>query len=470
MRSALICMMALVCSTALGAQITVDCAQANGTIRPLHGANGGPLMHGEFVDLSARFRELGFPFLRLHDCQYPNPAVVDIHAVFPNFAADPASPDSYDFRRTDDYLQSILEVGSRIYYRLGQSIEHTRVKYRVHPPPDAQKWADICAGIIRHYTQGWANGFDHDILYWEIWNEPENRPACWTGTDEQFLALYEAAAVTIKRRFPALKVGGPGFGHTGSFREGRFEPAPLLKLLLERCRDRAIPLDFLSWHLYTNDPLECVTRAKALRSLLDAHGLMKTELHLNEWNYLPDNDWGPCSPQQQGPPRDRFFQRIASAEGAAFDAAVLINMQDSPIDQAMYYNAENHTFGALFTFNGTPTTAFYAFKSFVAMLATPERLRVTGGDGRGVAALAGINRDRGIVQVLLSSREPRRGVLSIRLVNLPWNGPTHCEVHAVDSRRSLEESDERILRDGPAELELPASAPAVFLVRLRRAP
>ena len=59
----------------------------------------------------------------------------------------------------------------------------------MHPPADAAKWAAICVGIIRHYNEGWANGFHHGIRYWEIWNEPENRPAMWTGTDEDYLAL-----------------------------------------------------------------------------------------------------------------------------------------------------------------------------------------------------------------------------------------------------------------------------------------
>ena len=40
-------------------------------------------------------------------------------------------------------------------------------------PKDFKKWAVICEHIIRHYTEGWADGFFYDMPYWEIWNEPD---------------------------------------------------------------------------------------------------------------------------------------------------------------------------------------------------------------------------------------------------------------------------------------------------------
>jgi hypothetical protein len=130
--------------------IRVEPTIALGTIRPLHGVNNGPICFGGLVDLSSRFRELRIPVVRLHDCEWPNPAVVDIPTIFPDFRADPDDPASYHFERTDDYLQSILDVGADIVYRLGTSIEHTGRKYHVHPPSDIQKWADICVHIVRH--------------------------------------------------------------------------------------------------------------------------------------------------------------------------------------------------------------------------------------------------------------------------------------------------------------------------------
>lgn len=57
---------------------------------------------------------------------------------------------------------------------------------------DFQKWAVVCEHIVRHYNEGWADGYHLNIKYWEIWNEPDlgsEDPATsktWGGTKEQF--------------------------------------------------------------------------------------------------------------------------------------------------------------------------------------------------------------------------------------------------------------------------------------------
>ena len=87
------------------------------------------------------------------------------------------------------------------------SIEWGSKKYSSVVPPDLHKWAQICEHIVRHYNEGWNNGFHYGIEYWEIWNEPEN-PSMWQGTKEQFFELYRVAANHLKSTFPQLKVGG----------------------------------------------------------------------------------------------------------------------------------------------------------------------------------------------------------------------------------------------------------------------
>ena len=61
---------------------------------------------------------------------------------------------------------------------------------------DFRKWTEICAGIVRHYNCGWANGFKFGIKYWEIWNEPEN-PPMWDGTRQEFFELYRTASLRL---------------------------------------------------------------------------------------------------------------------------------------------------------------------------------------------------------------------------------------------------------------------------------
>ena len=117
-------------------EIRVDCGARRGRIRALHGANNGPRCFGGLVDLSASYREAGFPSLRLHDCEWPADSYVDVHAVFPRFEADPEDPANYDFRLTDEYLAAIAALGMDIVYRLGCRIEHTTHRRHAHPPAD----------------------------------------------------------------------------------------------------------------------------------------------------------------------------------------------------------------------------------------------------------------------------------------------------------------------------------------------
>jgi hypothetical protein len=417
-------------------ELRIDASRPGQSIRALHGVNSGPLHLGETLDLSADHRELGIPLTRLHDCNWPTPHVVDIHAIFPRFDADASLPASYDFARTDDYLEAIVAAGSGIVFRLGESIEHSKRKYRVHPPADAAKWAAICLGIIRHYNEGWADGFHHKIRYWEIWNEPENRPAMWTGNDDDYYRLYATAAKAIKGEFPDVMVGGPAVGHAGQMQGDRLEPTPFVRGFLQRCRGDGLPLDFFSWHTYTNDPRELARRSHGVRRLLDDHGFSRTENHLNEWNYLPDNDWGPMLTQKPLE-RQAWFRRIHGAEGAAFTAAALMLLQDSPLDVSNFYSADIQGFG-LFSEHGVRHKNFYALRAFRMLLDTPQRLPLQGQMPDGVVAMAGINAEKSAITVLIGNASSAEATLRLRVDRMAWQGESECEVRCVDDRRDLE--------------------------------
>jgi hypothetical protein len=307
-------LLVFVAALSLGAELRVDCGKQAGTIRALHGGNCGPVNYGEMVDVSAYHKEVGIPYIRLHDCHWPVVDVVDMHVIFPDLNADPSKPESYNFERTDDYLQSIVKTGAKIIFRLGESIEHTKKKLYVHPPKDYEKWAAACVGIVRHYNDGWANGFKLGIKYWEIWNEPEVRPQMWSGTDEDYLRLYGIASKAIKARFPDVFVGGPGASDAGNLKNGTYQPPKFGVKLLEYCKLEGAPLDFFSWHRYTPNPQDYIALAKGVRGMLDRYGFTKTESQLNEWNYLPGNDWGPMMLQGQGPRREKMYDLIGGAQ------------------------------------------------------------------------------------------------------------------------------------------------------------
>ncbi len=199
------------------AKISVNFDKVTGKIKPMHCVNGGPiksLVYGGAATMED-FKAARFPFVRNHDVSYCSnfggEHIVDISAIFPNFEKDAYDEASYDFELTDEYIKRIYEVGSESFYRLGQKIEHWQKKYGSVPPSDFKKWAVICEHIIRHYNEKWNDGFELDIKYWEVWNEPDNIPACWTGTIEEYYSLYEITASHLKKCFPNIRVGGAAF-------------------------------------------------------------------------------------------------------------------------------------------------------------------------------------------------------------------------------------------------------------------
>jgi len=440
-------------------ELTADFSRIAGSIRPLNSTNLGPLsMHG-CLDTTSYYRELGFPFVRLHDAPYAMFNTVDISNIFPLFHADETDPANYVFAPTDDYIQSILDCGGRIVYRLGQTIEHNkRRKYFIHPPIDTAKWARICVNIVRHYNEGWANGHRHGIRHWEIWCEPEIN-LLWSGTPDQYFQLYETTARALKAHDPDLMVGGPAACDFDDFSRN----------FATYCRDHQIPLDFFSWHNY-NGIQKTYTAAIEVRTFLDGLGLNRVESHLNEWSRCFDGFVHMSDPGRLAGP---MFARVAGPEGAAFVAAMLCLMQDLPLDMANYYWALPGGWGMFDSF-GAPNKLYFSFKAFRLLRdLTPQRVQVTGNDpATGVAILAGLAEDGRSAGVLVANAEGPgsnwngRGKLRLTLTGLPW--VAEARVHVIDASHSLSPRETIPVTREPFELELPA--PAAVWLELRPAP
>ncbi len=395
--------------------ITVDFAKPIGAIKPLHGLNNGPVAFGAMLDNRHRYRELGVPWVRLHDTNWPHPREVDVPQIFPDFAADPDDPDSYCFGPTDDYLQSILDTGARIIYRLGTSIEHYARKRYVFAPPDPAKWARICLGIVRHYTEGWADGIPGAVEYWEIWNEADIGTPMWSGSYDQYLELYRVTATTLKAYNAELKVGGPAHG---------ILDAPGLPRFMAFCQANRVPLDFYSWHLYAKTPSELVAQAERIRGLLDTHGYGHLPVLVTEWNWLPAPFEVLCAQDEYL--RRQNFERLKSAEGAAFCASTLIRMQDAPVDIMNYYDGQAMSwFCGLFDYYGVPTKTFYAFKAFKELLGYPERVAASC-DIPGLDVMAARSADGQSGALLMANFGACEGKVSIRTTGLA--GGAACPV------------------------------------------
>ncbi len=346
------------------AKVTVDFRKNVGPIKPVHGVGQPPFMGIDF-SMVRYLKEAHIPFSRLHDVggPYGGNLYVDIPNVFRDFDADPADPNAYDFAFTDLLLASLAENEVEPFFRLGVTIEnYCAVKaYRIHPPKDYLKWAKICEGVIRHYTQGWAEGFHYKITYWEIWNEPDNgrdnpENMMWTGTKEDYFELYHVAASYLKGRFPHLKIGG--YGNSGFYAIANAYIAAanssprkeyfitFLEEFLAYIKERNTPFDFFSWHTYS-DVTKNREYAAYARKKLDEAGYSHVETSCNEWNSYP---------KERG-----------TAFHAAQNTASLIGFQHSPVDTAMFYDARLgiSIYGGLFNpMTRTPYPLYYGFKAF----------------------------------------------------------------------------------------------------------
>lgn len=321
-----------------------DLSQKGNEFKILNAVNGGPWhrrhANDQWRSNFSDYKAARIPYSRNHDSgvcgEYGGPFSHDITRIFPNFDASPEDPASYDFACTDESILVCAEAGTETFFRLGQTIEHQIKKHGTVPPEDNKKWAVICEHIIRHYNEGWADGYRLNIKYWEIWNEPDldeddsPNKRTWGGTKAGFFDLYETAAKHLKGCFPSLKIGGPAV----AWREDWTAD------FIAEMNKRGAPLDFFSWHIYSTQPEEIVRKALRYKEMLVKNGFENTESILNEWNYV--SGW-----------TDKYLDSIKTIhtiKGAAFLSACICASQSSTIDMLMYYDARPSVFNGLFDF------------------------------------------------------------------------------------------------------------------------
>lgn len=363
--------------SATTAQVVVDANEVVGKIKVMNAVNNGPQVSPGAAQIKSNaqaYKDAGFGYARLHDTpiEWEWGHTVDISCIFPDFSADEKDPKSYDFTLTDKLIKEIYATGTKVFYRLGQSIEHWPKKYGANPPADFKKWARICEHIIRHYNEGWANGHHYNIEYWEIWNEPDihtdkqnfkrSNSSMWTGTEEEYFRLFEITANHLNKCFPHLKIGGPALCSNLEWAD-RF---------LAYTSKRGIEFDFFSYHRYFSKMEKAIRTTNRVKALLDKYGYSNAEMILNEWNYI--SNW-----------TGEFvhsIEVIKSYKGAAYTAAVMSNFQDSPVHMMMYYDARPGTgFNGLFDlYTAKPRPAYYSLYSWTKLrrLGTQVKAEVGG--------------------------------------------------------------------------------------------
>lgn len=451
------CLLLALCAAqgAGAADFAVDFTKELGKVRRLNGLCNTARMNNTMrkkSDMLPRFAELDIPLVRYHDAASENPgyALVDISRIFPLMHLDADDPRNYIFGPTDDYILRTLATGAKVEFKLGEQIEHSERKYRVKPPVDLGKWVDVCLHIIRHYNEGWANGFHHGIRRWSIWEEPNiNEILDCEDHIGTYCRMYAALSRAIRREFPGLQVGGPADnGENWDFR----------REFVERCRKEDLPLDFLLFDHYTRDPEDLRNAVIRTRKLLDDNGFGKTELGVSEWHYGPTS-WAAI--QDNPTLYQETMSDLHGIDSGVYASSVLSRLQDSPADDLFYYRAS----GIWGLVNGSERRdAWYAFKAFAILADKGEAIRVAAPSlaDAGRYVLAAKHGGRGYVMVSNFRRAD-----ACRVALLGASGVESVKV--LDARRKLEDYDYWDGRKDVRELELiapPSSSSSLFLIEV----
>ena len=422
---------------------SVDFSKVAGAVRPaLHASGFGPRLTGRDVSKGADLRALNLSAARTHDWALVDRGqrVCDTHFIFPLMRLDPKDPSNYYFKPTDELLRRTRDMGLGVFYRLGTSIEHTGdVFFNTAVPEDDDKYAEVLAGIVRHYTRGWADGFKWDIRYWEIWNEPDGIKNMWRmpgpdGKDpqkmrERFIRFYVTVLRRLKSEFPEQKVGGPALC---SYDEEYFEP------LLVACRDAGVAPDFISWHEYGNQPDKVLAVPAKARALCDQLGFVKTELVVNEWHYLPhDSAWVDYAGTKAV--RDRLWKGPTGQNGvdsAVYTLSILSGYHATPLDQAYFYGCGRDGAWGYMNQDGTFNKTYYALKMFGRIVASCERY-VASESARDGLRLFGAKGKVGCDDMLLvADFRGRERLLEIAVDGLP-DCVTVREAYALDGESDM---------------------------------
>ena len=161
----------------------------------------------------------------------------------------------YNFSYVDRIYDGLLKNGVRPFVELSFMPRRLSTEYKpqafwykpnVAPPRDYDRWGELIYQFAKHLVDRY--GIDEvSQWYFEVWNEPNLD--FWAGEPRQatYFHLYDSAARALKRVSPRLRVGGPATA----------QAAWVAPFILHAVQNN-IPLDFVSTHVYGNDPPEAV--------------------------------------------------------------------------------------------------------------------------------------------------------------------------------------------------------------------
>lgn len=310
----------------------------------------------------------------------------------------------------------------------------------------------------------------------EVWNEPD-LPVFWQDLPTEFLELarrsHAGVAAVEKRTGLDLEIGGPATA---------FPDPVFIVPYAETLRSEDLPLDYVSWHFYGNHPFlgpdgnegfvpDAVYQAGAHRNPFttprefgEQIGLVRSwvgdevELVIDEWNVAAGG----------------FDTRHDTHEGAAFDAAVLIEMERAGLDAADFYRAADNPDNdgrvgdwGLVDADGVPKPSWWVFDAW--RRTSGDRIGVTGDDPdnglwvRATASGAGVD----VVLAAFTARGGNDLEVEVRIDDAALSCVTARVIDGPEGTFHPSTGETEAVEDGSVTVD--ASDPSVVWLRFRPA-
>ena len=205
------------------------------------------LRDGYRNDLRETKRITGFEYVRFHAIFHDETGL---------YNEDKTGNPVYNFSYVDQIYDGLLENHVRPFIELSfmpkkltsdpNALHPFWYKQNVAPPKDWDKWEQLIENFTRHLVERY--GIDEVAQwYFEVWNE--SNIDFWAGNPKEatYYELYDRAARAVKRVSPRLRIGGPATAQ-----------AAWVDRFLAHCKEKNVPVDFASTHVYGNDRAEDV--------------------------------------------------------------------------------------------------------------------------------------------------------------------------------------------------------------------
>ncbi len=153
----------------------------------------------------------------------------------------------------DEVLDTIVSLGKYPFIEIGYmprdlSSEKSQLAFSYHPhmsPPKSKAlWTGLVTSFLEHCIRRY--GKDHVLLWkFDFWNSPNVQfdSGYWSGTREEFFALYHWTWEAFSSVEPALQLGSPNFSLPGGM--------DWYEAFFSYCKEKHFKPAFLSLHLYS---------------------------------------------------------------------------------------------------------------------------------------------------------------------------------------------------------------------------